>query len=148
MTSRHPSPPLPQGDYVPAKRNGELIFTSGMTPRENGVLRFVGPVRLGTPLEDYRAAAILAAGNALTAARQLLDEDEVIGDVLNLTVFIAAEAGFTAHARLADYASAHLREELGDAAIGCRVAVGVATLPGNAPVEIQLAVIVRRRDSR
>jgi enamine deaminase RidA (YjgF/YER057c/UK114 family) len=134
--------PVPQGDYIPAKRHGGLIFTSGMTPRRNGELMFIGPVRCDAPIEDYRDAVVLACGNALAAARGLLGEGERIAAILSLTVYIAAEPGFTAHSRLADFASQHLRSELGSEGGGSRAAVGVATLPGNAPVEIQLIAVI------
>lgn len=130
--------PPPQGDYVPAKRHGALIFTSGMTPRRDGVLQLTGPVKADAPLETWRDAVVLAAGNALVAARSVLAKDETIGSVLSLTVYIAAEPGFTAHAKLADYASEFLRAELGENGVGTRAAVGVATLPGGAPVEVQV----------
>lgn len=134
--------PVPQGDYIPARRHGDLIFTSGMTPRLDGVLQFTGPVRKDAPVEDYRQAVLLACGNALAAARGVLAEGESISAILSLTVYIAAEPGFEAHAKLADHASAFLRAEFGAQGIGARAAVGVATLPGNAPVEIQLVAAV------
>lgn len=134
--------PVPQGDYIAAKRHGDIIYTSGMTPRRNGVLTQTGPVLRDAPVEDYRDAVVLACSNALTAARGLLKDGERVSVVLNMTVFVAAEAGFTAHSRLADFASQHLRAELGEGGIGSRAAVGVATLPGNAPVEIQIIVAV------
>lgn len=134
--------PVPQGRYAPASRFGNLVFTSGMTPRQNGVLLFTGPVRADEPVEKWREAVTLAAHNALAAARGQLAPGEHIALVLGLTVYIAAEQGFMAHSRLADFASAFLHAELGDIGIGSRAAVGVATLPGNAPVEIQLVAAV------
>lgn len=134
--------PVPQGNYVAAKRHGDLVHTSGMTPRNNGVLMFKGAVSPGAPLESYQAAVELATKNALTAARLLLAPHERVAGVLSLTVYIAAEPEFTAHARVADYASAYLQREIGDDGIGCRAAIGVASLPGHAPVEIQLIAII------
>ena len=134
--------PVPQGNYVAAKRHGDLVHTSGMTPRDNGVLMFTGRVNPSAPLESYQAAVELATKNALTAARLLAAPHERVAGVLSLTVYIAVEPDFTAHARLADFASAYLQRELGDEGIGCRAAVGVASLPGNAPVEIQLVAII------
>lgn len=135
-------PPVPQGNYVPAKRHGDLVYTSGMTPRDNGVLMFTGAVSATAPLETYQAAVELATKNARTAARVLLASHERVAGILSLTVYIAAEQGFTAHARLADFASAWLQREIGDEGIACRAAIGVATLPGNAPVEVQLVAII------
>lgn len=130
--------PLPQGLYRPAARHGTLIFTAGMTPRLDGVLKYVGPVTADANPLDWRDAVVLACRNALSAAQGQLAAGERLSGVLSLTVYIAAEAGFAAHSQLADFASEFLQSELGAAGIGSRAAVGVATLPGNAPVEIQL----------
>ena len=137
-----PALPVAQGLYRPATRAWGLIFTAGMTPRQDGVLLFTGPVLVADPPDRWRAAVELATANALAAAASQLAEGERIAAVPSLTVFIAAEAGFAAHSRLADFASALLRDRLGEAGIGSRAAVGVATLPGNAPVEIQLVAAV------
>lgn len=134
--------PVPQGDYVPARRHGGLIFTAGMTPRRDGVLIQRGPVGKDDPPEAWHDAVTLACGNALIAARAMLAEGEEIAAVLNVTVYVAAEHGFTSHSRLADSASRFLAAELGAAGRSARTAVGVATLPGDAPVEIQLVVAV------
>jgi len=107
---------------------------------------FKGPVRNDAPLEDYREAVLLACSNALTAAREQLAEGERLVGILNLTVYIAAEPSFEAHSKLADYASAFLREALGKQGIGARAAIGVATLPGNAPIEIQLVTYVQNNE--
>ena len=130
--------PIPQGKYVPATRFGDLIVTAGMTPRRNGVLIQSGKVKIGEPVETYKEAVRQAADNALTAARNMLSEGECIARILSMTVYVNAEEGFTAQAKIADLASDFLSEELGDASPMARVSVGVASLPGNAPVEIQL----------
>jgi enamine deaminase RidA (YjgF/YER057c/UK114 family) len=139
-----PAAPIPQGNYRPATRFGDFVFTSGMTPRVNGQLLFTGPVGAADPVENWKEAVVLACRNALTAARNLLQPGERFAGVPSLTVFIAAESGFTQHSRLADFASDFLFGELGDNGIGSRAAVGVATLPGNAPVEIQMTFAVAR----
>ena len=136
--------PIPQGKYVPATRFDDLIVTAGMTPRKNGQLIQTGRVLKDSPLEDYKDAVRQAAENALTAARNQLAEDERIVRVLSMTVYVNAEDGFTSHAKIADFASDYLNEELGDASPMARVSIGVATLPGNAPVEIQLMCGVGR----
>lgn len=134
--------PVPQGLYLPAARHGALIFTAGMTPRRDGVLQFAGPVRIDAEPEEYRDAVVLACSNALTAARAKLAEGESLAAILSLTVYIAAEPGFTLHSKLADFASEFLKSELGNAGIGSRAAIGVATLPGNATIELQLVAAV------
>lgn len=88
-------------------------------------------------LAGHKAAVMLAVGNALTAVRGVLAGGEDIAAIFSMTVYVAAECDFTAHSRLADFASHHLHEELGERGIDARAAVGAATLPGNAPVEVQ-----------
>lgn len=134
--------PIPQGDYIAAKRHGTLIFTAGMTPRLDGVLIATGPVRKEDDFDLWRAPVVLACENALLAARAVLGPTESITGIVNMTVYVAAEPGFTAHSRIADFASDHLRAELGDAGRCARCTVGVASLPGNAPVEISLIAAV------
>ncbi|RST76276.1 RidA family protein [Siminovitchia acidinfaciens] len=134
--------PIPQGKYVPASRFGNIIYTAGMTPRNNGVLIHSGKVSAEEPIDSYKEAVIQAVSNALTAARNTLSEQEQLQQILSLTVYINAEEGFKAHSGIADMASEYLYEALGDAGIGSRAAIGVSSLPGGAPVEIQLIAAV------
>jgi len=134
--------PIPQGKYVPANRFENMIFTAGMTPRDNGVLIKTGKIAIADPIEDYRDAVRQAAKNALTAARNKLEEGEHIARILLITVYVNAEEGYTTQAKIADHASEYFCEELGEAGIGARAAVGVASLPGNAPVEISIICAV------
>ena len=134
--------PIPQGMYVPANRFENLIFTAGMTPRDNGVLIKTGKIAIADPIEDYRDAVRQAAKNALIAARNKLEEGEHIARILLITVYVNAEEGYSTQAKIADHASEYFCEELGEAGIGSRAAVGVASLPGNAPVEISIICAV------
>ena len=126
--------PIPQGKYVPASRFGNLIYTAGMTPRNNGVLILSGKVSANQPIDTYKTAVRQAVSNALTAAKNLLTEDEKLEQIISLTVYINADETFQIHSNIADLASEFLYEELGNAGIGSRAAIGVASLPGNAPV--------------
>ena len=134
--------PIPQGMYVPANRFENIIVTAGMTPRDNGVLIKTGKIAIADPIEDYREAVRQAAKNALTAARNKLEEGEHIARILLITVYVNAEEGYTTQAKIADHASEYFCEELGEGGIGSRAAVGVASLPGNAPVEISIMCAV------
>ena len=95
-----------------------------------------------TPPATYRAAIIQAASNALIAAQNTLSADERIAQVLSLTVYVNATPDYTTHAKIGDVVSEYLYEQLGDAGIGARAAIGLATLPGNAPVEVQLVAAI------
>jgi enamine deaminase RidA (YjgF/YER057c/UK114 family) len=134
--------PIPQGNYVPASRFGNMIYTAGMTPRNNGVLIQSGKVITSEPVSIYKAAVRQAVANALTAAMNTLAEQERLEQILSLTVYVNAEDTFQAHSSLADFASEYLFEKMGHAGIASRAAIGVASLPGNAPVEIQLIAVV------
>jgi enamine deaminase RidA (YjgF/YER057c/UK114 family) len=134
--------PIPQGNYVPASRFGNMIYTAGMTPRNNGVLIQSGKVITSEPVSIYKAAVRQAVANALTAAMNTLAEQERLEQILSLTVYVNAENTFQAHSSLADFASEYLSEKMGNAGIASRAAIGVASLPGNAPVEIQLIAVV------
>lgn len=130
--------PVPQGNYLPAVRHADLIYTSGMTPRKAGILVYSGKIRVSVPLEHHRDAVCLATSNALVAAHSCLKEDEKISVILQLNIFLNTEPDFTAHSKIADFASEYLIEQLGPGCIGSRAAIGVASLPSNAPVEVTL----------
>lgn len=132
------TPPIQQGTYLPAVRHADIIFTSGMTPRRDGRLMFSGKIKCDDPPDQHRPALELAAENALAALQQCLTKDESIGAVLQLTVYLNAEDGFVDHPKVADLASEYLIKRLGTDSIGSRAAIGVATLPSNATVEITL----------
>jgi len=136
------SNPRAQGRYRVASRHRDVIHTSGMTPRIDGVLQYTGPVKADDPLEKWKDATVLSCRNAYVAAKNLLEPGEKIHSVVSMTAFIWADEGFTLHTKLADYASNFLYDELGDVAVGSRAAVGVASLPGGAPIEIQMVVAV------
>lgn len=134
----HTQQPIPQGNYCPATRSGQLIFTAGMTPRKAGQLMMTGQIDSTVPVHDYSAACQLAAANALAAAQSQLQPGEQISQLLSMTVFIAADENFKQHSKLADFASDYLAEKLAERAICSRAAVGVKTLPDHAPIEITL----------
>lgn len=130
--------PIPQGKYVPAVRDGNIIYTSGMTPRKSGELIFSGKITLDTPIKEYKNAVELATLNAIGAVQNCLAENEKISIVLQMNVFLNTEENFQSHAKVADFASETIISYLGSVCVGTRAAIGVASLPSNAPVEIVL----------
>lgn len=134
--------PIPQGNYARASRFGNIIYTAGMTPRKNGVLIQRGKVIRAEPISYYKAAVRQATENAITAVMNTLTEQEQLEQVLSLTVYVNADETFEAHSLLADFASEYIFEKVGSAGIGSRAAIGVASLPDNAPVEIQMIVAI------
>lgn len=136
--------PIPQGKYVPATRFGDIIFTAGMTPRNNGVLIKTGKIKADDDISDYKEAVVQAAKNALTAASNKLSDGEHIAQIMQITVYVNSEPDFIKQPKIADFASEYFCEVLGDSGVGSRAAVGVAVLPGNAPVEIAIIAGVER----
>lgn len=132
--------PAPQGEYLPVVVHNGIAYAAGMTPRADGQLMFTGLVGSDIDLIDAAAAAHLAAGNALLAIRLSLPEGTGIDRCLRMTVYVASAPGFAQHSAVADGASRRLREDLGESGAVARSAVGVASLPGNAPVEVELTV--------
>jgi enamine deaminase RidA (YjgF/YER057c/UK114 family) len=130
--------PIPQGKYLPAVRHADLIYTFGMTPRKAGKLVYSGKIRTSDPIESHREAVRLATYNALIAAQAHLKDGERIAVILQLSVFLNAEPDFSAHPKVADFASGLLIEHLGPGCIGSRAAIGVASLPSDATVEVTL----------
>jgi enamine deaminase RidA (YjgF/YER057c/UK114 family) len=115
-----------------------LVMSAGMTPRVEGRIQHPGQVGTDVSLADARAAAGIAVANAVSALAELLGSTDAIAQVLRMTVFVNAAPGFTDHSQVADGASERLVELLGDRGAAVRSAVGVASLPGNACVEIEL----------
>jgi enamine deaminase RidA (YjgF/YER057c/UK114 family) len=127
---------------VPVVVHGGLAYTAGMTPRRYGELVVTGIVGRDLDVASAREAAVIAAGNAVTAVVEAVGLAGIVR-CLKMTVFIAAADSFTAHSAVADGASLALRERLGDRGVVARSAVGVRTLPSGAPVEVELIVAVR-----
>jgi enamine deaminase RidA (YjgF/YER057c/UK114 family) len=140
---QRPTAVPPQGAYVPAVVHGGLVWTAGMTPRRNGELLIRGTVGREVDVATARQAVAIAANNTLTAVAEALGGLDAVERCLKLTVFIAAVEGFTEHAAVADGASAVLVERLGERGVVARSAIGVATLPSGAPVEVELLAAVR-----
>jgi putative translation initiation inhibitor, yjgF family len=130
--------PIPQGRYLPANKSKGFIYSAGMTPRLDGKLILEGKVSSDKEISFYKEAVVQATKNALTAINNTLEEGEELEEIISMTVYVNAEEDFTTHSKIADLGSNYLFEVLGEKGISPRAAIGVMTLPGNAPVEIQL----------
>ena len=137
-----PAPPHPQGHYVPTSRVGDVVVTAGMTPRVDGVLAVTGRVGDAVDVDEARRAAAISATNALSALVAEAGGLERVTALLRMTVYVHAASGFTEHSRVADAATDALVAHLGARGRCARSAVGVASLPGDAPVEIELTAQV------
>jgi len=142
---RLPPVPKPAAVYEPFLRCDGLVFTAGMTPRREGRLVVRGRVGGEVDVATARAAAGLAASNALAAAAAGAGGLAEIWRLLRLTVFVAAAPGFTDLATVAEGASEALAALLGpgERADAAQSVVGVRCLPGGAPVEVELVAACR-----
>ena len=137
-------PPVvpPVAAYVPAVRSGDLVFTSGQLPMVEGQLPAVGKVGALVTPEQGKELARTCALNALAAIEALVGLDSVVR-IVKVVGYVASVADFTGQPGVVNGASELLGEVFGDAGQHARSAVGVAALPLDAPVEVELVVEVR-----
>jgi enamine deaminase RidA (YjgF/YER057c/UK114 family) len=139
---RLPAVAAPVASYVPAVRSGSLVFTSGQLPFVDGGLRRTGKVGGTVDIEDAAADAKVCALNALAAVDDLVGLDS-IARVIRVVGYVASAEGFSAQPRVVNGASEFLGRVFGEAGKHARSAIGVAELPMNAPVEVELTVELR-----
>ena len=135
-----PATPTPAGAYVPATRAGNLVFTAGQLPLEAGELNIRGKVGDTVGVDEASEAARLCAMNALAAASTQTGGVGGISRIVKVTGFVASAPGFNEQPQVINGASEFLGEIFGDAGLHARSAVGVAELPMDAPVEVDLVV--------
>ena len=133
-----PEVPEPAGVYMPAVRAGPLIFTAGQLPFENGELPEIGKVGGAVTLEKAREAARRCALNALAAAASEAGGLDRVARVVKVTGYVASTPEFDRQPEVINGASDLISEVFGDAGRHARAAVGVAVLPLDAPVEVEL----------
>lgn len=131
----------PVAAYVPAIQTGNQVWTSGQLPFIDGQLPAIGKVGGEVSAEDAQGYARLAALNALAAIDALVGIDNVTR-VLKVVGFVSSSAGFTGQPAVINGASNLMGEIFGEAGAHARSAVGVAELPLNAPVEVEVVVEV------
>ncbi|RFD25021.1 LysR family transcriptional regulator [Mycobacterium uberis] len=132
---------VPLASYVPAVRTGNLVYTSGQLPIEDGQLARTGKVGADVSPDEGKALARFCALNALAALNSLVGIDSVIR-VVKIVGFVASAPGFNGQPSIINGASDLCAEVFGDKGKHARSAVGVAELPLNAPVEVELIVEV------
>lgn len=137
-----PEVPAPVAAYIPSTATGSLVFTSGQLPFVDGKLPFTGKVGGAVSAEDATALARTAVLNAIAAAASAAGGVDKIRRIVKLVVFVASDPSFTAQPAVANGASETLVEIFGDVGRHARSAVGVAVLPLDAPVELELIVEV------
>jgi enamine deaminase RidA (YjgF/YER057c/UK114 family) len=133
-------PPL--ASYTPAVASGEFVFTSGQLPMVNGKLALTGKVGAEVTPEQAKAQAQICALNALAAVKSVIGDLDRIERVVKVVGFVASAPDFTGQPGVVNGASELLGDVLGEAGVHARSAVGVAVLPLDAPVEVEIQVRV------
>jgi enamine deaminase RidA (YjgF/YER057c/UK114 family) len=131
----------PLGSYVPAVHSGNLVYTSGQLPMQDGRLVQAGKVGVDVAPERGKELARICALNALAAIHSLVGIDSVT-QVVKVVGFVASGPGFNGQPGVVNGASDLLADVFGDSGVHARSAVGVAELPLDAPVEVELVVEV------
>lgn len=147
-----PTVAAPLAAYVPAVRTGSYVYTSGQLPFVAGVLPATGKVGAQVTPDEAAGLARIAGINALAAVAALVEREggpagadalDTIARVVKVVGFVASDPAFTGQPAVVNGASLLLHEVLGDAGVHARSAVGVAVLPMDAPVEVEIVVELR-----
>jgi len=137
-----PTPATPAANYVPFVGSGKLLITSGQLPIKDGKLMAMGLLGRELGTEAGKLAAKWCAVNILAQLKVALGDLERVKRIVKLTVFVASTPDFTDQHLVANGASDLLVAALGESGRHARSAVGMASLPLNAPVEIEAIVEV------
>jgi enamine deaminase RidA (YjgF/YER057c/UK114 family) len=135
-----PEVAAPVASYVPAVRSGSYVYTSGQLPFVAGALPEAGKVGAGVTPEAATGYARQCALNALAAVKALVGSLDDVARVVKVVGFVASDPSFTGQPGVVNGASDLLGEVFGDAGVHARSAVGVAVLPLDSPVEVELIV--------
>lgn len=133
-----PAVAAPAGAYVPAVVHGDLVYTAGQLPFVDGALPATGKVGAEVTAEDAKAYARTCALNALAAAAGAAGGIDKLGGVLRVGGFVASDPSFSGQPGVINGSSDVLGEIFGEAGIHARAAVGVAVLPLDSPVEVEV----------
>ena len=138
-----PDVAAPVAAYVPVVRDGDLVFTSGQLPMVDGALAATGKVGAEVDADTAKALAQTCALNAIAAIKSEVGDLDTVSRVVKVVGFVASDPGFTGQPGVINGASELLVKAFGDKGIHARSAVGVAALPLDAPVEVEVIVSVR-----
>jgi enamine deaminase RidA (YjgF/YER057c/UK114 family) len=137
-----PDAPKPVAAYIPAKQTGNLVFTAGQLPMVNGELISKGLLGQDVEIDEANKAARICTLNALAAIKGVIGDLDRVKQVVRVVGYVASVSTFTQQPAVVNGASELLLEIFGENGKHARSAVGMAVLPLNASVEIELTVEV------
>jgi enamine deaminase RidA (YjgF/YER057c/UK114 family) len=132
--------PKPVAAYIPAKQTGNLVFTAGQLPMVNGELISKGLLGQDVEIDEANKAARICTLNALAAIKSVIGDLDRIKQIVRVVGYVASVPTFTQQPAVVNGASELLLEIFGENGKHARSAVGMAVLPLNASVEIELTV--------
>ena len=132
----------PVASYVPVVRDGNLVFTSGQLPMVDGALARTGKVGAEVDADAAQSLAATCALNAIAAIKSEIGDLDKVTRVVKVVGFVASDPAFTGQPAVINGASELLVNAFGDKGVHARSAVGVAALPLDAPVEVEVIVSV------
>ena len=135
-----PPIPNPVAAYIPAKQAGKLVFTAGQLPMVNGELISKGLLGKDVEVEEANNAARICTLNALAAIKGVIGDLDRIKQIVRVVGYVSSVPTFTQQPAVVNGASELLLEVFGEAGKHARSAVGMAVLPLNASVEIELTI--------
>jgi enamine deaminase RidA (YjgF/YER057c/UK114 family) len=138
-----PERPVPVGNYVPAARSGNLVFTSGQTARINGVRRYVGVVGRDVTPDDAVLSARDSTLNCLACVKAVVGDLERVARVVKLVGYVNCVHGYERLDAIVDGGSDLLRALFGERGVHVRSVLANGSLPSNVSVEIELIVETR-----
>jgi enamine deaminase RidA (YjgF/YER057c/UK114 family) len=137
-----PNLPVPVGNYTPAVRVGNLVFTSGQTARINGVRRYVGVIGRDVTMDDAYLSARDSVLNCLACVKSVVGSLDRVARVVKVLGFVNAIDGFEQQPAVINGASDLLVKLFGERGRHARSAIGIGSLPSNVSVEVELIVEV------
>lgn len=135
-----PAVATPAGAYVPALTSGNLVFTAGQIPLVDGQLMATGKVGAEIDVDFAKQIARRCALNAVAAVKSVIGDLDRVTRVVKVVGFVSSSPDFTQQPQVINGASELLEQIFGEKGIHARSAVGVAVLPLDAPVEVELVV--------
>ena len=129
----------PLAAYVPAVRTGKIVFTAGQLPMVDGAIAAAGKVGSDITQEEANKLAEICALNALAAVELVAPVDSIV-QVVRIVCYVNGAPGFINHPAVANGASELFKHIWDEAGVAARSAIGVAELPLNSPVEVELTV--------
>ena len=132
------TPPSPAGNYIPVTISNRLVITSGILPTENGKLTYKGKFPSVFSVEQGRSMAKTCILNALAIIKNAVSDLDKIKKVVKLTGYINSDKGFYEQSNVLNGASDLLIDIFGEKGKHTRSAIGVAELPLNSPIELEL----------